>query len=121
MNPLLRAVRRVRLHDIRATEDLGFEWMARMRIVVFELGSRRPLLTSTALLVGDTAAYLLAGIVLALGIESVELRLLNPEPIDFAIELALGVGLLWVGSTWLVERALRSGFSRATSILTAER
>lgn len=87
--------------------------------VIFELGSRRPLVASTALLLGHTAAYLVAGIVLDLGIESVELRLRNPEPIDFAIELVLGVGLLWVGVGMVRGKSAERGFGEADRGLLA--
>ena len=87
--------------------------------VIFELGSRRPLLSSTSLLLGHTATYLVAGIVLALGIESAELRLRNPEPIDFAIELAVGVGLLWVGIAMARGKSAEQDFGEADRGLLA--
>jgi cytochrome c biogenesis protein CcdA len=81
--------------------------------VIFELGSRRPFLKSIALLLGHTAAYFVAGIVLALGIESVEHRLRNPEPIDFGIELVLGVVILWVAYVMARGKKAEQNFGEA--------
>ena len=43
--------------------------------LIYTLGSSRPLLLSSSLLLGHTATYLAAGIVLALGIDSIADRL----------------------------------------------
>ena len=65
--------------------------------LIYTLGSSRPLLLSSSLLLGHTATYLGAGVVLALGIESIADRLANPKPVDFAVEAVAGLALLAVG------------------------
>ena len=64
--------------------------------MVYAAGSNRPVLLSSSMLLGHTAAYFSAGIVLALFMESIAARLANPRVIDFVIELILGLALLWV-------------------------
>lgn len=64
--------------------------------MVYAAGSARPVLNSSIMLAGHTAAYLGAGIALGFGMESIAERLANPKQIDFAIELVIGVLLLWV-------------------------
>jgi cytochrome c biogenesis protein CcdA len=64
--------------------------------MVYAAGGSRPVLLSCAMLLGHTLAYLTAGIVLALFMESIAARLANPRSIDFLIELVLGAALLWV-------------------------
>jgi cytochrome c biogenesis protein CcdA len=63
-------------------------------MLVFAAGSRRPVLNSAAMLAGHTLAYFVAGIGVALGIETAAERLANPEPVDFAVSGIVGVGLL---------------------------
>ena len=65
--------------------------------LIYTLGSSRPLLLSSSLLLGHTATYLGAGIVLALGIDSIADRLANPKPVDFAVEAVAGLALLAIG------------------------
>jgi len=65
--------------------------------MVYAASTERPVVTSSALLVGHTVAYLAAGFVIALGIDKVAERLANPRTIDFVISLAIGLLLLWVG------------------------
>jgi len=62
--------------------------------LVYAGGSNRPLLNSSAVLMGHTAAYFFAGIALAIGLESLSERLANPEPMDFIIGLIIGLGLI---------------------------
>lgn len=64
--------------------------------MVYAAGTDRPVTNTTAVLLGHTVAYLAAGIVLSFGLESVSERLANPKQVDFFIELAVGVVLLWV-------------------------
>ena len=64
--------------------------------MVYAAGSDRPVAASSAVLLGHTAAYLAAGIALSFGLESLSERLANPKQIDFFIELAVGLVLLWV-------------------------
>lgn len=64
-------------------------------LLIVAVGTDRPVVNSSAFLAGHTAAYFLAGIVIALGLEKITARLSNPKPVDFAIELALGLLCLW--------------------------
>jgi len=64
--------------------------------VVFALGSKRPLLNANAVLFGWLALYFIAGIILALGLESISEFLANPRPIDFYIETVVGILLIWL-------------------------
>jgi cytochrome c biogenesis protein CcdA len=64
--------------------------------MVYAAGSSRPVLASSAMLLGHTLAYFAGGIVLALGLERISERLSNPQIIDFVIELVLGTVLLWL-------------------------
>ena len=51
--------------------------------MVFALGSKRPLLNANAVLFGWLSLYFIAGIVLALGLESISEFLANPRPMIF--------------------------------------
>jgi hypothetical protein len=64
--------------------------------VVFSLGSKRPLLNANAILLGWLSLYFIAGIILALGLESISEFLANPRPIDFYIETVVGILLIWL-------------------------
>ena len=64
--------------------------------VVFALGSKRPLLNANAVLFGWLTLYFIAGIILALGLESISEFLANPRPIDFYIEIIVGLLLIWL-------------------------
>ncbi|MBT8047459.1 MAG: hypothetical protein HKO99_10360 [Xanthomonadales bacterium] len=64
--------------------------------LVYAAGSDRPVQLSSAMLLGHTAAYFSAGIVLALSMESIAAYLSEPHTVDFAIELVLGVVLIWL-------------------------
>lgn len=63
--------------------------------MVYAVGTDRPLLNSISLLLGHTTAYFLAGVILAVWLESLTNRLANPEPYDFGISLIVGFVLLW--------------------------
>jgi cytochrome c biogenesis protein CcdA len=65
-------------------------------LLVFAAGSAKPVANSSALLLGHTLAYFLAGIALSFGIEQVAERLANPKSIDFVISGIIGALLLWV-------------------------
>jgi cytochrome c biogenesis protein CcdA len=67
-----------------------------LAVVVFALGSKRPLLNANAVLFGWFILYFIAGIFLALGLESISEFLANPRPIDFYIETVVGVLLIWL-------------------------
>jgi cytochrome c biogenesis protein CcdA len=64
--------------------------------VIFALGSKKPLLNANAVLFGWLVLYFIAGIILALGLESISEFLANPRPIDFYIEIVVGVLLVWL-------------------------
>jgi len=64
--------------------------------MVYAVGSDRPLINSSAALLGHTASYLVFGIALAFAFETIAARLANPEPMDFGLGLLVGVLLLWV-------------------------
>lgn len=64
--------------------------------MVYAAGSSRPVLSSSAMLLGHTVAYFIGGIVLIRGLEIMSARLANPQFIDFVIEFVLGVVLLWL-------------------------
>ena len=63
--------------------------------MVFAAGTSRPVVNSSAVLLGHTLAYVSAGVVLALGLERLTHRLLNPHHIDFILSLVVGFLLLW--------------------------
>jgi threonine/homoserine/homoserine lactone efflux protein len=64
--------------------------------LVYAAGTGRPVLNSSLVLLGHTVAYFSAGVVLALGYDSIVQRLMNPRHMDFVIGLVIGVLLLWV-------------------------
>jgi cytochrome c biogenesis protein CcdA len=64
--------------------------------LVYAAGTRRPVATSASMLLGHTAAYFGAGILLALFLEKITAYLEHPRPIDFVIGGALGLVLLWL-------------------------
>ena len=64
--------------------------------MVYAVGTNRPLINSSAALLGHTATYLVFGIGLAFAFEAIMQRLANPEPMDYGLGLLIGVLLLWV-------------------------
>ena len=64
-------------------------------MLVLAAGSSRPVVNISTMLLGQTAAYFLAGIAVSFGLEQVSERLANPERIDFAISGVIGVLLIW--------------------------
>jgi cytochrome c biogenesis protein CcdA len=64
--------------------------------MVYAAGTRRPVVTSSAMLLGHTAAYFGAGIVIALGLEKITRYLANPSSVDYLVALVVGLLLLWV-------------------------
>ncbi len=64
--------------------------------MVYAAGSRRPVVTSSAMLLGHTVAYMTSGIVLAYSIERLSARLANPQTIDFVIEFVIACALFWL-------------------------
>jgi cytochrome c biogenesis protein CcdA len=73
-------------------------------VLVFAAGSKRAVANSSALLIGHTFAYFIAGVAVSYGIEQVAGRLANPHPIDFILSGVVGLGLLW-----MVVRTKKSG------------
>jgi len=65
--------------------------------VIFGLGSRRPFLNSTLLLLGWFFTYFAAGILLALGLDAIIDFFKTPRPIDFVVETVLGLLLIGLG------------------------
>ena len=65
--------------------------------VIFGLGSRRPFLNSTLLLLGWFVTYFAAGILLALGLDAIIDFFKTPRPIDFVVETILGLLLIGLG------------------------
>ena len=65
-------------------------------VMVYAVSTQRPIINSTAILLGHTLAYFSAGIIIALGLERIINRLENPHHIDFIISLLIGILLLWV-------------------------
>ncbi len=64
-------------------------------LMIVAVGTDKPLANSTAFLAGHTGAYFISGIIIALGLEKITARLDNPQPVDFIIELLIGLLLLW--------------------------
>jgi cytochrome c biogenesis protein CcdA len=64
--------------------------------MVYAVSMPRPVLTSSAMLLGHTTAYFGAGIVIALGLEKITRYLANPSSVDYLIALVVGLLLLWV-------------------------
>lgn len=64
--------------------------------MVYAAGTDRPVLLSSSMLLGHTAAYFTAGLVLSVAMEAIAERIANPHTLDFVIELAIGAVLLWL-------------------------
>ena len=64
-------------------------------LLVVAVGTNRPIANSVSLLSGHTLAYFGSGIVIAFGLEQITNRLSNPRPVDFVIELLIGLFCLW--------------------------
>jgi cytochrome c biogenesis protein CcdA len=64
--------------------------------MIFAAGSKRPVATSSAMLLGHTVAYMTCGVILAYTIEKLSARLANPQTIDFVIEFIIACALLWL-------------------------
>jgi hypothetical protein len=72
------------------------------------LGSTRPYVNSLLTLLGWLLLYFAAGIGLALGLEQISSYLANPRPLDFIIELVVGLALLAWG-LWLALKKPQPG------------
>lgn len=64
---------------------------------VYALGTTNPFWNASALILGHTVAYLLAGIALALGLEYLLSFLQNPGTIEFTIQLLISSILVYFG------------------------
>ena len=64
-------------------------------LMIAAVGTGRPVANSTAFLAGHTVSYFIAGIIISLGIERITDRFDNPQPVDFVIELLIGLLCLW--------------------------
>jgi len=82
-------------------------------LMVVAVNTNRPIANSTAFLAGHTAAYFVSGIIIALGLNQITDRLNHPLPVDFVIELLIGLLLLWA--------ALASRNGKASEDKTPER
>ena len=82
-------------------------------LMVVAVSTNRPLANSSAFLAGHTGAYFVSGIVIALGLNQITNRLNHPLPVDFVIELSIGLLLLWA--------ALASRDGKASEDKTPER
>ncbi|WP_339735971.1 GAP family protein [uncultured Gimesia sp.] len=88
--------------------------------LVYAAGTNRPVVNSCAVLLGHTLAYFGAGVVIAIGIESISNRLSNPQQIDYIIGFVIGVILLWVGFlSWKTEKKEQAEESRTLTLLSA--
>ncbi|MBT8059610.1 MAG: hypothetical protein HKP03_01410 [Xanthomonadales bacterium] len=64
--------------------------------LVYAAGTERPVTLSTSMLLGHTAAYFSAGLVLASFLESITAYLAEPRLLDFVLEALIGLALLWL-------------------------
>lgn len=67
-----------------------------LAFMVYAAGGDRPVVNSSAILLGHTLAYFAAGILIALALERVTHRLANPQSIDFVVALLVGLLLVLV-------------------------
>ena len=64
--------------------------------MVYAAGTKYAVANSSAILLGHTFAYFIAGLILALGLEQISDRLANPQFIDYIIGLLIGILLIGV-------------------------
>ena len=64
--------------------------------LVFAAGTAQPVLTSSAALLGHTLAYLVVGVILALGLERISDLLANPSTLDFVVEFLIGLFIVGI-------------------------
>jgi len=63
---------------------------------IYVMGKKNPYRNVALFLLGWFVAYLVAGIVLAIGLDAIVDRLQNPKTIDYVIQLGIGIALLCV-------------------------
>lgn len=85
--------------------------------MVYAAGADRPVINSSAILLGHTVAYFAAGILIALALERVTHRLANPQSIDFVVALLVGVLLVSV-AVLSARRKPEGGPAEPSSALT---
>jgi cytochrome c biogenesis protein CcdA len=64
-------------------------------VLIYAAGSARPIANSSAMLLGHTLAYFVVGLLASIGVEKLAERLDNPQPMDFVIELVLGIAFIY--------------------------
>lgn len=64
-------------------------------VLLYAAGSDRPVINSTAMLLGHTLAYFLVAILASYLLEGVVHRLDNPKPMDFLFEALIGLACLY--------------------------
>lgn len=64
-------------------------------VLIFAASGNRPVANSGALLLGHTLAYFVVGIGASYAVEAIAERLANPKPLDFGIELLVGLACLY--------------------------
>jgi len=64
--------------------------------MLYAVGSKRPVATSSAMLLGHTVSYITSGVILAYTLEKLSTRLANPQMIDFILEFVIAIALLWL-------------------------
>ncbi len=64
-------------------------------LLVVAVSTSRPIANSIAFLAGHTVSYFVSGVIIALGLNQITDRLDNPHPVDFVIELLIGLLCLW--------------------------
>jgi len=67
-----------------------------LAFLIYSAGSRHGVASSCVGLLGHTAAYFCAGLVLLWGFESLAAMLEKPSAVDYLVSTLLGVALLWV-------------------------
>lgn len=80
--------------------------------VLFALTTARPYASSLAVIIGHTAAYFTAGLLVIFGLAEILNRFLdpvlerllnNPQPMDFVISLAVGLALIVIALRWRMD------------------
>ena len=64
-------------------------------VLIFAAGGSRPVANSSALLLGHTMAYFVVGIGASYAVDAIADRLANPRPMDFGIQLLVGLACLY--------------------------
>ena len=66
-----------------------------LAFLVFAAGSKRPVINSSAMLLGHTASYFIAGIALSYAVDAISKRMAAPQAIDYIIGAVLGLALVF--------------------------